>query len=633
MKCKSMLIGLMTFWRWWLLILCLGAACCGGRLAAGTPEWDDKEKYVLQIVANGNIADLRYGSDSFRKFSHNFLRKLLTLPKDQVPPEGLHIRYALLEEDEYGDFTVPNLDVPYEVRFEHCEFRGKVNWLGCHFAKGLSFADSVFKSSARFERIQVDGHFDLRQTVFEQAFDAPYAQITGNLIGSGASFGGPASFKEISVGHSVDFSTLDTNQPTRFKQAADWSGSSVAHKFLAWKVGFDGKAQFDSMKVGGTVWMASCIFGGYASFGYSKIGDDFDATDCQFLKRANFYGLRCATLKMDSSLFNAEATFANAGIANDLSLCSVNFTSQTPVSFYAMEVKGSAFFNDTRFLGPANFILAHVGGNFTAIGAQFLNATNLNAVADSGTESQSTFNADFGSLAVDGFTFFNRTIFAGDVSFRNARLQNLVLDGVQWPPGTDRVRLEGLNYQRIRSVTNAVFRLNQEQLTESWDNLRGALQDHAPYSFEVYDNLEAYFRREGRPELADAAFIEGKRRERNEADLTAKCWSIFLDVTVGQGRDPARAFLISLAPLFVGAWIFRSANMRPADGKKKTDVIFYNSFWFSLDLFLPILDLWIKGKWEPRPDKKWVWVYACLHKFIGWVLVPVGLAAFAGIVK
>jgi hypothetical protein len=73
--------------------------------------------------------------------------------------------------------------------------------------------------------------------------------------------------------------------------------------------------------------------------------------------------------------------------------------------------------------------------------------------------------------------------------------------------------------------------------------------------------------------------------------------------------------------------------MIPADPRTPPGALPYNSFWFSLDLFLPVLGLWVKEKWEPKPEKKWLWAYACAHKVVGWILVPVGLAAFAGIVK
>jgi hypothetical protein len=191
------------------------------------------------------------------------------------------------------------------------------------------------------------------------------------------------------------------------------------------------------------------------------------------------------------------------------------------------------------------------------------------------------------------------------------------------------LRLEGLTYQRIRSITNKVFLPGPKDLAQSWNNLRNALNTHTPYSFDVYENLEAYFMREGQPTLANQVYIEGRRRERLHSSFAAKAWNFFLDWTVGHGRDPARAFIISIVPLLLGALIFKRKNMQALqDGPQP-----YHPLWFSLDLMLPVVGLWLKDKWEPKPGKRSVWIYACVHKFLGWVLIPTGLAAFAGIVK
>jgi len=614
-------------------------------LPAEARELNQFEEYVLASVKYGEIANLEKASSC--KVSSTFLRELLTLSKEQTTSKGVHIQNVIFDDDD-DPFSFPNIDVLYEVQFEHCEFRAGMNLSGSHFHKGLSFRHSIFKAATHFDDAQINGSFDLSGAIFEQAFEAGHAEIGGDLVGREARFQGPASFAEIKVTHSVDFMTLNTNQPTCFEKEVDWSGTVVNHKFLANSGRFNGAAKCDGLKVGGSIWMPNCQFAGETSFGYARIGDDFDASGSKFscaATKANFYGLRCGSLKLDRAVFNGGADFGIAAIANDLSLFNTSFESQKEISFYATDIKGTAFLDKSRFLGPVNCLLAHVGGNFSAANVKFLNRANLNKLQKSDEndsqklepeeDGQSTFNADFGSLIVDGFTFFNRSTFAGDVSFRNARIQNLVLDGVKWPdPVPSRsLRMEGLTYQRIRSVTNKVFVLERADLEKSWDNLRHTLRRYAPYSFDVYQNLEAYFMREGQPELADAVFIEGKRREREDAGWTSKVWNCFLDWTVGYGRNPGRAIVISIFPLLSGMLLFNKLNMQPVDSRNKPEEIPYHPLWYSLDLFLPFIDLWVKGKWEPKPDKKGIWAYACTHKFLGWVLVPVGLAAFAGIVK
>ncbi len=65
--------------------------------------------------------------------------------------------------------------------------------------------------------------------------------------------------------------------------------------------------------------------------------------------------------------------------------------------------------------------------------------------------------------------------------------------------------------------------------------------------------------------------------------------------------------------------------------------------WYSLDLFVPAVGLGVADKWQPiapnvenaRSGRLYRFVrgYTYLHKLLGWVLVPIGLAAVSGILK
>ena len=119
----------------------------------------------------------------------------------------------------------------------------------------------------------------------------------------------------------------------------------------------------------------------------------------------------------------------------------------------------------------------------------------------------------------------------------------------------------------------------------------------------------------------------------------------------------------SVGFVLVGWMVFRPAQMRPKDKKRSgaaspreadsanADDHRCNSFWYSLDLFAPAIDLHVADGWMPKlpekpfPDpsswrqrllwhcRRWRWYYMHIHKCIGWILVPLGLAAVLGIVK
>lgn len=58
----------------------------------------------------------------------------------------------------------------------------------------------------------------------------------------------------------------------------------------------------------------------------------------------------------------------------------------------------------------------------------------------------------------------------------------------------------------------------------------------------------------------------------------------------------------------------------------------YNPIWYSFALFLPYIDLGIASKWEPDPRRKWARNYKYVHMMLGWILAPIALLAFGGII-
>jgi len=56
----------------------------------------------------------------------------------------------------------------------------------------------------------------------------------------------------------------------------------------------------------------------------------------------------------------------------------------------------------------------------------------------------------------------------------------------------------------------------------------------------------------------------------------------------------------------------------------------YSRFWYSLELFLPVVDLGVAKSWRPKNENRHLLAYARIHQLAGWVLIPVALAALTG---
>ena len=100
--------------------------------------------------------------------------------------------------------------------------------------------------------------------------------------------------------------------------------------------------------------------------------------------------------------------------------------------------------------------------------------------------------------------------------------------------------------------------------------------------------------------------------------------------------DLAVMFIWSVIPVLFG-WmvVFR-------DGKDEKKMVVqeegyegraYYPFWYSLDLFLPFIDLQSAKVWIPRSDCWFRLWYMRIHTLAGWMLVPIGLAALTGLIK
>jgi hypothetical protein len=158
------------------------------------------------------------------------------------------------------------------------------------------------------------------------------------------------------------------------------------------------------------------------------------------------------------------------------------------------------------------------------------------------------------------------------------------------------------------------------------------LADQSAYSADVYSHLEEFFLRQGYRADADSAFIKGKRRERQE-NLHGLSWlgSWLLYLLVGYGRHPSQAGYLCVFFVILGCCLFLPSKMEPQKSEDAQRV--YNPFWYSLGLFLPFVNLQSAEVWKPKADQTFLRNYMRVHIMLGWILVPLVLAALTGLIK
>ena len=188
-----------------------------------------------------------------------------------------------------------------------------------------------------------------------------------------------------------------------------------------------------------------------------------------------------------------------------------------------------------------------------------------------------------------------------------------------------------------------------------WLGLQSA-GDSSPQPFE---QLAAALRRQGYDADARRVMMEKERQRVSRVDATRgdKVWR-FLGWFIGYGYRPLRAFYSAVVVVLVGTVIFWLAHsfgvLVPAKecaySKRGTPLSIlvpyyppFNAFFYSLDVFTPLIDLAQSDYWMPGTTSgenhykalacKAVRYYSWAHVIIGWMLSTLLAVGVTGIVR
>jgi Pentapeptide repeats (9 copies) len=240
------------------------------------------------------------------------------------------------------------------------------------------------------------------------------------------------------------------------------------------------------------------------------------------------------------------------------------------------------------------------------------------------------------SLKVEGLADFENLRITKSADLSHSQLFDLVLtDDITWPSNEKSFELAGISFQYINPQTRAGAPVTPNSKSDAeWKKLT-SWPDKANYPTAPYQQVEDALRREGRIDLANAVFEEKETKARATGDLglEATIKNFLLYALIGYGREPQRAFYWSAAVVLFG-WLVvfrRREDVEPRDSADENKP--YDAFWYSLDLFLPIAALEAADVWMPRQSSKFRRYYAGVHAVLGWILIPIGLAAITGLVS
>jgi hypothetical protein len=315
------------------------------------------------------------------------------------------------------------------------------------------------------------------------------------------------------------------------------------------------------------------------------------------------------------------------------------------VNAVEMMLGGEAVFHDGFTTdGIVDFRLARIGRSLSFHGARFTGD------ADNGLNAERATVA--GTLYWVEIARTPRT----QLDLENARAASLWDDRASWPaPGN--LNIDGFMYDSFSGgPINASSRLQ-------WLALEPPGYHPQPYRQLAKALLDAG-REDGSTEVLIAK--QAARRRFGELGPLERAWSLMLEVTIGYGYRPLRALwwiigFVALGRVLFG-WGYRARIVTPTDEAAYRQFITtgiapphyppFSPFVYSLENFLPVVELHQGEYWRPNPRHggkrssgpdhpsgeisipgrllRW---YLWLHILAGWTLTPLLFAGLSGLVR
>ncbi|MBY8875365.1 hypothetical protein K7640_26370 [Micromonospora sp. PLK6-60] len=300
----------------------------------------------------------------------------------------------------------------------------------------------------------------------------------------------------------------------------------------------------------------------------------------------------------------------------------------------AFKAPGGVALDLTGLVGHGDVLLTH---GFRAVGEVRLRDANVDRDVDlTGahlTHADETSLDAFGLRARGSLILLPAERPTRTIDLRYAAVNRLQDREVSWPD--DGAEWEGFTYQSVDSS------LTHRQRIEILNRMRH-------YSLQPYQQLSKVYRTAGRDRENREVAITGLNQLRRKDNLTraSKVWSHFLGIVVGYGYKLHRPLYVVIPLIIANAFLYHSAEhhdlMEPAGARTDTgphvdtnhcpdNYPCFNPAAYSVQLMIPLLNLYQVDKWIPDASKAWgtqLLIWTWLMILVGWAA---GLAIAAGI--
>ncbi|HXD12404.1 MAG TPA: pentapeptide repeat-containing protein [Anaerolineales bacterium] len=583
-----------------------------------------------------------------------------------------------LDSAEVKTFRIDDSTVKGSVRLGRLVAKGDVALYRSTFEGEVSLFDAdiasnLFARQSKFLGVVPDTDsldpFELWKTQVGQTTEFTNSIIKGKAIADDAKFGvdvkfdgavfeQPASFKNIEVGSIANF------QGTRFKNTVDFSGSKMAVDADFTKAIFNHTANFENFRVANHAIFTEATFNSDADFTSSIMDRDIEFTGAVFsgegtanfdyVSVARFFDFDNVKLNEEFSfqystigwpyfagtVFNDKVNFEGMQASNDFELAGAvyNYPAE-PFTVYLAKVSGRVLFAEFSAkagldLSSSEFgALTITGQPGNIFGEIILDSTKVDGDLD--IENAHITNFSTRGLTVGGGISLVPMEVSGTLDMSNAELGFLTIeDKGFWSGAKPDFDLHGMTYSDLGFVTASGQDFKDKELDTSTKNLLTDMVAKARYSPQVYQTLEQFLTEKGHPDWAADVELDRKIRERKSLEVFSISWfwSWFLFLFSGYGQRPIYALGWSVAIILMGAWFFSNRDdfiaVERGDDQPK-----FNPVLYSLALFIPFFEFGFDKSWDAKPTKTSILIYKQIHRLLGWIVAPIALLAFSGIIK
>lgn len=357
----------------------------------------------------------------------------------------------------------------------------------------------------------------------------------------------------------------------------------------------EGHLSLSGSKVTGSVRIARAQFGGGLYLGGIKVtasGDD-------------------PALYADTMIVDSVANLSNADFTGTVQLTGAR-------------LNGGLFLSGARLRNPGK-VAFHGDGmtvedtmrctrGFQASGSVRLRGCRVNGVLAIGGVLRSPdtpYALHASHMEVRELALFPDEPIDGVVTLAHSRLSTLGDDPATWPR---KLRLNGLTYDRLRGGATP-------------DRIDWASRDPEGFRPQPYEQLAAWYLRDGHDTLARRAQLAKLRARRRTEGPGGRLWGRLLDATVGYGYRPWLAAVWFAILLTTGTVVFTLNPPRPV---KPDESPVFDAFAYTFDLLLPFSTFGQRDLFDPAG-----WTQGLAYGLIisGWILATALIAGATRVLR